>query len=67
MAQLRDLPAISGAIIWARQIERKLQAYMKRVEDVFGKDWELYAGGQKLQMVSDNFKKLLDTRLVIFF
>jgi len=64
MAQLRDLPAISGAMIWARQIERQLQAYMKRVEDVLGKGWELYAEGQKLQTDSNNFKKKLDTRAI---
>ncbi|CAI2172645.1 16667_t:CDS:10, partial [Funneliformis geosporum] len=62
MAQLRDLPAISGAMIWARQIERQLQAYMKRVEDVLGKGWELYSEGQKLQTDSNNFRKKLDTR-----
>ncbi|CAG8458261.1 9384_t:CDS:2, partial [Cetraspora pellucida] len=62
MAQLRDLPAISGAMIWARQIERQLQTYMKRVEDVLGKGWEMYAEGQKLQVESNNFKKKLDTR-----
>ncbi|KAJ1561744.1 hypothetical protein HK405_002984, partial [Cladochytrium tenue] len=37
MSQLRDLPSISGAIIWARQIERQLGLYMNRVEDVLGK------------------------------
>ncbi|CAG8487876.1 5917_t:CDS:10 [Dentiscutata erythropus] len=62
MAQLRDLPAISGAMIWARQIERQLQTYMKRVEDVLGKGWEMYAEGQKLQNESNNFRKKLDTR-----
>ncbi|CAG8454634.1 4044_t:CDS:10, partial [Ambispora gerdemannii] len=62
MAQLRDLPAISGAMIWARQIERQLQTYMKRVEDVLGKGWEMYAEGQKLQNESLSFRKKLDTR-----
>ncbi|CAG8602976.1 14871_t:CDS:10, partial [Gigaspora rosea] len=62
MAQLRDLPAISGAMIWARQIERQLQTYMKRVEDALGKGWEMYAEGQKLQFASNNFRKKLDTR-----
>ncbi|CAG8442752.1 1825_t:CDS:10 [Diversispora eburnea] len=62
MAQLRDLPSISGAMIWARQIERQLQTYMKRVEDVLGKGWEKYAEGQKLQVESSNFKRKLDTR-----
>lgn len=64
MAQLRDLPPISGAIVWARQIERQLTLYMKRVEDVLGKGWELYAEGQKLQYESNSFRKKLDTRLI---
>ncbi|KAK3828336.1 MAG: dynein heavy chain [Benniella sp.] len=62
MSQLRDLPPISGHIIWARQIERQLSAYMKRVEDVLGKGWELYAEGQKLQSESSSFRKKLDTK-----
>ncbi|KAI8983292.1 dynein heavy chain [Trametes punicea] len=64
MSQMRDLPPISGAIIWARQIERQLQTYMKRVEDVLGKGWELYAEGQKLQSESSAFRKKLDVRPV---
>ncbi|KAI8967648.1 dynein heavy chain [Mycotypha africana] len=64
MAQLRDLPPISGTIIWARQIDRQLSLYMKRVEDVLGKGWELYAEGQKLQFESSSFRKKLDTRLI---
>jgi hypothetical protein len=64
MAQMRDLPPIAGAIIWARQIERQLLTYMKRVEDVLGKGWELYAEGQKLQSESGAFRKKLDIRPV---
>lgn len=62
MSQLRDHPPISGAIIWAKQIERQLFTYMKRVEDVLGKGWELYAEGQKLQSESQSFRRKLDTR-----
>ena len=61
MSQMRDLPPIAGAIIWARQIERQLQTYMKRVEDVLGTGWEQYAEGKKLQFESDAFRKKLDT------
>lgn len=64
MSQMRDLPPIAGAIIWARQIERQLLTYMKRVEDVLGKGWELYAEGQKLQSESSAFRRKLDTRPV---
>nr|CDI53148.1 cytoplasmic dynein heavy chain 1 [Melanopsichium pennsylvanicum 4] len=62
VSQLRDVPEIAGAIIWARQIERQLNVYMKRVEDVLGKGWELYAEGQKLQSESETFRRKLDTR-----
>ncbi|KAF9649981.1 hypothetical protein BDM02DRAFT_3112755 [Thelephora ganbajun] len=64
MAQMRDLPPIAGAIVWARQIENQLLTYMKRVEDVLGKGWELYAEGQKLQAESTAFVRKLDTRPV---
>lgn len=37
---------------------------MKRVEDVLGRGWELYAEGQKLQSESGAFRKKLDTRPV---
>ena len=62
MAQLRDLPPVSGAIIWARQIERQLDGYMKKVEDVLGNDWALHSEGQKLESESSLFRKKLDTR-----
>ncbi|VDB92823.1 BgtA-20854 [Blumeria graminis f. sp. tritici] len=62
MSQLRDIPPVSGAIIWARQIERQLNGYMKRVEDVLGHDWALHSEGQKLQSESNLFRKKLDTR-----
>ncbi|KIM76352.1 hypothetical protein PILCRDRAFT_646593 [Piloderma croceum F 1598] len=64
MSQMRDLPPIAGAIIWARQIESQLLTYMKRVEDILGKGWELYAEGPKLQSESAAFRKKLDTRPV---
>ncbi|KAL8276643.1 hypothetical protein RQP46_010992 [Phenoliferia psychrophenolica] len=62
MSQLRDHPPIAGAILWAKQIERQLFTYMKRVEDVLGKGWELYAEGGKLQSESQSFRRKLDTR-----
>ncbi|TWU76393.1 hypothetical protein ED733_006599 [Metarhizium rileyi] len=61
MAQLRDLPPVSGAIIWARQIELQLDGYMRKVEAVLGPDWTLHAEGHKLQEESELFKHKLDT------
>ncbi|GAA6009794.1 hypothetical protein JCM11491_000816 [Sporobolomyces phaffii] len=62
MSQLRDHPPISGAIIWAKQIERQLFQYMKRVEDVLGTEWSHYADGQRLQTESQSFREKLNTR-----
>ncbi|KAJ3389103.1 hypothetical protein HDU92_001163 [Lobulomyces angularis] len=62
MGIVRDLPPVSGAIVWAKQIERQLGLYMNRVEDVLGKGWELYAEGRKLAADSSSFTKKLDTR-----
>ena len=62
MAQLRDLPPVSGAIIWARQIERQLDTYLKKIEDVLGRDWTLHSEGRKLQTEGTNFRRKLDTR-----
>lgn len=62
MSQMRDFPSVSSAIIWARQIERQLVTYMKRVEDVLGIGWESYAEGHKLQVESASFRAKLDTR-----
>ncbi|TPX53424.1 hypothetical protein SeMB42_g00788 [Synchytrium endobioticum] len=64
VSSIRDLPPVGGAIAWARQIERQLGLYMRRVEDVLGKGWELYAEGQKLAAIGSAFRKKLETRPV---
>ncbi|GCB22020.1 dynein heavy chain, cytoplasmic [Aspergillus awamori] len=64
MAQLRDLPPVSGAIVWARQIEHQLDGYMGKVANVLGEDWALHSEGQKLLAESNLFRKKLDTRPV---
>ena len=61
MSKLRDVPPVSGTIIWIRQIERQLDNYMKRVEAVLGKGWQYYAEGQKLHSESVAFRQKLDT------
>ncbi|KAF2488243.1 dynein heavy chain, N-terminal region 2-domain-containing protein [Neohortaea acidophila] len=62
MAQLHDLPPISGAIIRARQVERQLDAYLSKVEDVLGVDWAEHTDGQKLFNLGEGFRKKLDTK-----
>jgi len=62
MAQLRDIPPVSGAIIRTKQIERQLNTYMTKVEAVLGRDWNLHVEGAKLQAESNQFRAKLDTR-----
>eukprot|EP00830_Metopus_es_P014592 TRINITY_DN3930_c0_g2_i1.p1 TRINITY_DN3930_c0_g2~~TRINITY_DN3930_c0_g2_i1.p1 ORF type:complete len:1285 (-),score=333.29 TRINITY_DN3930_c0_g2_i1:418-4179(-) len=60
ISKLRDIPAISGKIIWAKQIERKLGVYMERVRDLLGVNWDQYTEGKHLKDLSEQFKKHLN-------
>ena len=62
MSHVRDLPPVSGSIIWAKQIDRQLSAYMRRVEDVLGKGWANHVEGQKLKSDGDSFRAKLNTQ-----
>ncbi|KAG8185039.1 hypothetical protein JTE90_017062 [Oedothorax gibbosus] len=62
MSKVRDLPPVAGSIIWAKQIDRQLSVYMKRVEDVLGKGWENHVEGQKLKADADSFRVKLSTQ-----
>lgn len=42
--------------MWTRQIERQLNALMKRIEDVLGKGWEQHVEGQKLKSDCESFR-----------
>ena len=61
ISRMRDIPPVSGHIIWAKMIERKLDTYLKRVEDVLGKGWEQHLDGQKLKADGENFRAKLST------
>lgn len=64
MSLVRDLPPVSGSIIWAKQIDHQLTTYLKRVEDVLGKGWENHIEGQKLKADGDSFRLKLNTQEV---
>ena len=56
-----DIPITTGSIIWAKQIEKQLLLYLKRVEDVLGSGWEQHVDGQRLKFEGDSFKQRLNT------
>ncbi|XP_065319190.1 dynein heavy chain, cytoplasmic-like isoform X2 [Gordionus sp. m RMFG-2023] len=62
LSVVRDIPPVSGHIIWVRQIERRLDTYTKRIGDILGKDWETHLEGRNLKAEADAFRlKLLDS------
>lgn len=60
-ADLRDIPPLSGQIIWARQIENQLATLMRRIQDVLGTGWEDHLEGKQLKEVCDELRGYLDT------
>ncbi|VDP11035.1 unnamed protein product [Soboliphyme baturini] len=64
MSRVHDLPPVSGSVIWARQIDRQLSRYLRRVEDVLGKGWENHIEGQKLKADGDSFRLKLNPQSI---
>uniref|UniRef100_A0A5K3FEA9 Dynein heavy chain, cytoplasmic n=2 Tax=Mesocestoides corti TaxID=53468 RepID=A0A5K3FEA9_MESCO len=64
LSKLRDIPPVAGSIIWARQIEERLNTYLRRVEDVLGKGWEHHREGQNLKTNGEDFKSKLNTNAI---
>ncbi|EMC91770.1 hypothetical protein BAUCODRAFT_126763 [Baudoinia panamericana UAMH 10762] len=62
MAQLHDLPPISGAVVRAMQIERQLNNYLSKVGDILGPKWEQHLDGQKLFALGEGFRRKLETK-----
>ncbi|XP_011314571.1 dynein heavy chain, cytoplasmic isoform X1 [Fopius arisanus] len=62
MSMVRDIPPVSGSIIWVKQIDYQLTMYLRRVEDVLGKGWENHIEGQRLKADGDSFRMKLSTQ-----
>eukprot|EP00397_Hematodinium_sp_SG-2012_P000022 GEMP01000022.1.p1 GENE.GEMP01000022.1~~GEMP01000022.1.p1 ORF type:complete len:4594 (-),score=1270.22 GEMP01000022.1:1053-14834(-) len=61
IAKIRDFPEVAGSIIWGRQLSRRLEMCLSRVEDVLGRTWEQHAEGHALKQDTDQFKAKLNT------
>ena len=61
-AALRDVPPVAGKILWARQIERRLEVLMRRMRDVLGKGEEQQPEGRELKGTCDQLLGNLDTK-----
>src|SRR5690606_38115902 len=64
ISEIRDIPPVSGLIIWVRQIQNQLHNYKRRIEDVLGKKWENDEEGRNLKEEIDMFDKKLDPETI---
>ncbi|TDH68981.1 hypothetical protein CCR75_000940 [Bremia lactucae] len=63
-SKLRDIPPIAGAVMWAKQIERKLKMLLSRVESVLGIGWEQHVEGKALKAAAEAFVAKLNPQLI---
>lgn len=56
----KDIQKISSIIIWARQIENRLNFLLNRLEIILGNNWNEYAEGQRIYSEAMVFKKKLN-------
>ena len=65
VSKLRDYAPLSGAVQWARQIERQLNRYLSRVRNVLGEDWQDHPEGQILEPDIIALRQALSQRNVV--
>lgn len=62
MSRVRGIPPISGKILWAKQIERQVNALMQRMGDVLGPNWGQHLEGRQLRRSGDELLRKLDAK-----
>lgn len=62
IAKLRGIPQISGKILWAKQMERQVNALMERMGNVLGPGWGQQIEGRQLRKSGDELLAKLDAR-----
>jgi dynein heavy chain 1 len=64
ISELRDVPPLSGRIMWAKQIDNQLSMILKRIQDVLGIGWEEHVDGKQLKEICDELRSYLDTNSI---
>lgn len=62
ISKLRGIPPIAGKILWAKQMERQVNALMERMGNVLGPDWGLQLEGRQLRKSGDELLAKLDAK-----
>lgn len=50
MANVRDIPPVSGMVLWIKQIRAQLDAYLGKIQNILGKDWAKRPDGATLKV-----------------
>ncbi|KAG7353523.1 dynein family protein [Nitzschia inconspicua] len=62
ISKLRGIPPVSGKILWAKQMERQVNALMERCAQVLGPDFAAQLEGRQLRKSGDELLAKLDAR-----
>ena len=62
ISRLRGIPPIAGKILWAKQMERQVNALMERMGNVLGPNWGQHLEGRQLRKSGDELLAKLDAR-----
>jgi dynein heavy chain 1 len=62
MCSVRGIPKLSGQVMWASQLERKLDEQTSKIVTVLGPGWAKSPEGRALKDDVVQFKKLLDAK-----
>ena len=60
LSYLRDIPEVSGQVIWCRQLRRQLDQNERRLEAVLGADWKSKSDASELAETMKNFAEELN-------
>lgn len=67
MYKVVNFPSLSGLLTWYIQLERKLNTYLGRIQDVLGAGWEKHVAGKQLRQqidpIANHLSELKDNHL----
>ena len=50
MANVRDIPPVSGMVLWINQIRSQVGTYLSKIHNILGKDWAKRPDGAVLKV-----------------
>ena len=60
ISKMHDIPKLAGSVIWARQIENRLNLYIERVQLLLGQYWEKQQDGKYIHDHVESIRNHVD-------